>query len=423
MAQSAAQVPGRLGIGQESVSRRLVQTKILWECPAGLKFAYKCGMENWDDLLVNTSSGLYCPTGGFYLDPWNPVSRAIITHAHADHLRPGSDHYLVSREGLGVFQSRMDDQAPVTALPYGETLEHNGVKITLFPAGHILGSAQVRLEYKGKIAVLSGDYKTFDSDTTCSPFEPVRCHLFITESTFGLPIYQWEPQQRIFDQINAWWRACRDQGQTAMLFAYSLGKTQRLLSGLDPAIGPIWLHGAGVRPTEAYRREGIRLPATQAVAESPAKHDFAGSIVIAPPSVDNSPWMNRFGEVSTGFASGWMRIRGARRRQSLDRGFVLSDHADWPGLHEAIASTGASTIWVTHGSVPTLVRHLVEKGYDARPIKTQFVGDRLEESPLPPSDEPSSAKSEAPALKEGKLPGRRKKTKTEPDSPPGESHS
>lgn len=354
-------------------------------------------MENWDDLLINTSSGLYCPTGGFYLDPWNPVSRAIITHAHADHLKAGCDHYLVSQEGLGVFQSRAGLEAPVTALPYWKTIEHNGVEITLFPAGHILGSAQVRLAYKGKIAVLSGDYKTFDSDTTCSPFEPVRCHLFITESTFGLPIYRWEPQQRIFDRINAWWRSCRDQDQTAMLFAYSLGKTQRLLSGLDPAIGPIWLHGAGVGPTEAYRREGIRLPPVTAVAQAPAKHDFSGSMVIAPPSVDNSPWMNRFREVQTGFASGWMRIRGARRRQSLDRGFVLSDHADWPGLHEAIAATGATTIWVTHGSVPTLVRHLIEKGYDARPIKTQFVGDRLEDSSLPQGEDLATSEVESKA--------------------------
>jgi putative mRNA 3-end processing factor len=396
---------------------------VLWECPAGLEFAYKCGMENWNDLLVSTSSGLYCPPGGFYLDPWNPVSRAIITHAHGDHLRAGSDHYLVSREGLGVFQSRAGLEAAVTALPYGETIEHNGVKITLFPAGHILGSAQVRLEYQGRIAVLSGDYKTFDSDTTCTPFEPVRCHLFITESTFGLPIYQWEPQQRIFDQINAWWRSCRDQGQTAMLFAYSLGKTQRLLSGLDPSIGPIWLHGAGIGPTEAYRREGILLPPTKAVAESPAKHDFSGSIVIAPPSVDNTPWMNRFKEVSTGFASGWMRIRGGRRRQSLDRGFVLSDHADWPGLHEAIAATGASTIWVTHGSVPTLVRHLLEKGYEARPIKTQFVGDRLEETPVPQGEETPSVPGEEALTKERKSSGRRAKAKNKPEPPSGASES
>jgi len=351
-------------------------------------------METWDDLLVNTPSGLYCPTGGFYLDPWKPVSRAIITHAHSDHARPGCDHYLVSREGLGVFQSRLGTAAPVTTLEYGQALIHNGVEITLFPAGHILGSAQIRLSHGGKVAVLSGDYKTADNDPTCSPFEPVRCHLFITESTFGLPIYRWEPSQSMFDRINRWWRDCRDAGQTALLLAYSLGKTQRLLAGVDPTIGPLWLHGAAIGPTQAYRETGIPLPTTQAVSEAPKRHDFAGSLVIAPPSVAGGPWTRRFGETSTAFASGWMHIRGARRRQSYDRGFALSDHADWTGLLQTIQETGASTVWVTHGYVATLVRHLLELGYDARPLATRFVGERLEGEAL---DNPESTEGETPS--------------------------
>jgi putative mRNA 3-end processing factor len=351
-------------------------------------------METWDDLLVNTPSGLYCPTGGFYLDPWKPVSRAIITHAHSDHARSGCDHYLVSLEGLGVFQSRLGTDAPVTTLEYGQPLIHKGVEITLFPAGHILGSAQIRLSHGGKVAVLSGDYKTADNDPTCSPFEPVRCHLFITESTFGLPIYRWEPSQSMFKRINRWWRDCRDAGQTALLLAYSLGKTQRLLAGVDPSTGPIWLHGAAIGPTQAYRATGISLPTTQAVSEAPKRHDFAGSLVIAPPSVAGGPWTRRFGETSTAFASGWMHIRGARRRQAYDRGFALSDHADWTGLLQTIQETEASTVWVTHGYVATLVRHLLELGYDARPLATRFVGERLEGEAL---DTPESTEGETPS--------------------------
>lgn len=338
-------------------------------------------------LLELTDSGLYCQAGDFYIDPWRPVDRAVITHAHSDHARPGSRRYLTTTEGIGVLRLRvagdwaLEQGYPppqIKALPYGETVAINGVKLSLHPAGHLLGSAQVRVEYAGEVWVVSGDYKT-QADATCTPFELVRCHTFITESTFGLPIYRWQPQAEVFADINAWWRANQEQGRTSLLYAYALGKAQRVLAGLDPEIGPILTHGAVTRLNRAYAEAGVALPPSQYADDEAAKSSRGRAIVIAPPSATNTPtYLRKFGAASHAFASGWMRIRGARRRRAVDRGFVLSDHADWPGLVETIRATGAENIGVTHGYTAVMVRWLRENGWNAWGLETQY-GDEQEE--------------------------------------------
>jgi putative mRNA 3-end processing factor len=331
------------------------------------------------DLLVMTDAGLCCPDGGFHIDPWGPTDRAVLTHAHADHCRPGSRRYLVSADGLSVFRTRLGPAADLETLRYGEGLTLNGVTVSLHPAGHILGSAQVRVERHGEVAVVSGDYK-LGSDPTCAAFEPVRCHLFVTESTFGLPIYRWESQQSVYDDVNAWWKANRDDGKVSLLYGYALGKAQRLLAGLDPGIGPIYLHGSVARLVKDYRAAGVPLPPATYAGEAPKGTKFAGAMVIAPPSAHGSAWARKFGPSSSGFASGWMTIRGTRRRKAVDRGFVLSDHADWPGLLDAVEQTGASRVWVTHGYVAVLVRHLRERGLDAQALQTRYEGERADET-------------------------------------------
>ena len=326
-------------------------------------------------LLRHAERGLYCEDGDFYIDPWEPVARAVITHAHGDHARWGSEAYLCSRECEGVLRTRLGPAAVIRAVGWGERVDLNGVRVSLHPAGHILGSAQIRVEHRGEVWVASGDYKT-DPDPTCTPFELVRCDTFITESTFGLPIYRWTPEAQVFDEIRAWWRTNRDEGRASVLFGYALGKAQRLLAGLaDTDIGPVYTHGAVERLNRDYRAAGVRLVDTRYASDLPRKHDFAGSLIVAPPSAAGSTWLRRFGDVSTGFASGWMRIRGARRRRALDRGFVLSDHVDWPSLLAAVEGTGAQRVWVTHGTREPLVRWLTERGIEARAIASQWKGE------------------------------------------------
>jgi putative mRNA 3-end processing factor len=325
-------------------------------------------------LIQHTSRGLCCEPGGFYIDPWQPVDYAVITHGHSDHARWGCRRYLASRDSERILHTRLGADADIQTVDYGEPVLINGVRISLHPAGHILGSAQVRVEYRGEIIVVSGDYKT-GPDPTCAPFEPLRCHTFITESTFGLPIYRWCPQAEVYAEINAWWRANREAQKTSVLFAYALGKAQRLLAGLDPAIGPIYTHGAVERINRDYRDTGVLLPETRYVSEAEKGADWWQGIVVAPVSAQGTPWMRKFGAVSTGMASGWMQIRGARRRRGVDRGFVLSDHVDWPGLLQAVRETGAERVWVTHGYSPVVVRWLREQGYDARVLETPYEGE------------------------------------------------
>jgi putative mRNA 3-end processing factor len=329
-----------------------------------------------DDLVVQRAEGLYCPPGDFYIDPWRPVARAVITHAHSDHARFGHGHYLATTQSEGVLRARLGDVALQT-LAYGERIAHNGVVLSLHPAGHVLGSAQVRLEHQGRVWVASGDYKVAP-DPTCAPFEAVRCEVFITESTFGLPIYRWCADDVLFAQINAWWACNVEHQRASVLTCYSFGKAQRILAGVDPSIGPIIVHGAVDPLNRAYREAGVDLPETQSVLHVP-RADIKRSLVICPPSAAASPWMRRFGaDAQLAFASGWMQVRGNRRRGGYDRGFVLSDHADWPGLLQAIGATGAQRVIVTHGSSGAMVRYLAGQGLQAGAFETEYGDDVVE---------------------------------------------
>jgi len=334
-----------------------------------------------NDLIVQRPEGLYCPPGDFYIDPWRRVERAVITHAHADHARNGHAHYLATQASEGVLRARLG-AITLQTLPYGEVVEHRGVRVSLHPAGHVLGSAQVRVEHAGRVWVASGDYKVA-ADPTCAPFEPVRCDVFITESTFGLPIYRWQPDALVFADINAWWAGNASQGRASVLACYSFGKAQRLLSGLDASIGPIVCHGAADPINRAYRAAGVVLPETTPATQLD-KAGAARAMVLCPPGALGGVWLRRFGDHSDAFASGWMRLRGGRRRGGFDRGFALSDHADWPGLMSAIAATGAQRVIVTHGSVPVMVRHLGEQGLLAEAFETEY-GDEQD----PPEGAPA----------------------------------
>ena len=326
-------------------------------------------------LIEPTASGLHCAAGGFHIDPWAPVERAVITHAHGDHLRPGSGAYLCTRASHALLAHRLGSAAAVTAVAHGEAVDINGVRVSLHPAGHILGSAQVRVEYKGEVWVASGDYKRAP-DPTCDPFEPVRCHTFITEATFALPLFRWDPPDVTCREILAWWDEMRDAGRAAVLFGYALGKAQRVLSGLDPSIGPIFTHGAVERMTGYYRDAGIQLPPTSPVGTAPVGTEWSRAMVVAPPAAGGSGWMRRFAPYSTGFVSGWMRVRGARRRRAVDRGFALSDHADWPALLATIDATGAEQVWVTHGFTAVMTRWLEEHGRKAQTVATYWEGEQ-----------------------------------------------
>lgn len=326
-------------------------------------------------LVIQTERGLYCEAGDFYIDPWQPVDRAIITHAHSDHAVPGCGNYLTSAEGERLCRLRLGNEARIESLSYGRQIDIDGVSVSLHPAGHILGSSQVRLEYKGQVWVVSGDYK-LRNDPTCSRFEVVRCHSFVTEATFGLPIYRWPTPESVIDEINNWWRGNQETGRASLLLAYSVGKAQRILKSIDGGIGPICTHGAVEKMVDEYRAAGVALPATTPVTEAAKKTDWTKALIIAPPTAKGTPWTRRFGIHSTAFASGWMSIRGARRRQALDRGFVLSDHADWEELLTAIRATGAEQVWVTHGYVPVLARFLREDlALDARELRTHYEGE------------------------------------------------
>ena len=339
------------------------------------------------DILRVTDRGLYCEPGGFYVDPWRPVDRAVVTHAHSDHACYGCRNYLGSIASRELFRLRLPHDSEFQLLEDHDSVTIGGVRISLHPAGHILGSVMVRLEYRGYVVLVTGDYK-LGTDPTCRPWQPVKCHLMVTESTFGLPIYRWEEQQMTFDAINAWWRESASQGKCCLLYGYAVGKSQRLLAGLDASIGPIYTHGAVEKGNDAYRQSGVLLPNTTAVSALPKSTSYAGAMVIAVPSAHGTPWMRRFGEVSTAMASGWMTIRGARRRRAVDRGFALSDHADWPGLLDAVKACEPEDVWVTHGYTAVMSRHLQSLGYRAISINTRYGNeeeqdDGAESLPLP----------------------------------------
>jgi len=331
------------------------------------------------DLVQRRAEGLYCPAGRFYIDPWRPVATAVLTHGHGDHARTGMGRYHTSAAGLPILQWRLGQQ-DYRVHGYGEVFTLGDARVSLHPAGHVLGSAQVRIEADGQVWVVSGDYKR-QPDPTCAPFEPVLCDTFITESTFGLPIYRWPDAAEVARDIVQWRDQCAVRGEAAILYCYALGKAQRLLAELKPFVDrPVYLHGAIAAGVEVYRRAGIDMADTRPVIDAAdavpaAATGFAGELVLAPPSAAGSPWLRRFRKAQQGFASGWMRLRGNRRRRNMDRGFVVSDHADWPGLLRTVRETGARRVIATHGDTHALVRTLAEAGVAAEALETQYGED------------------------------------------------
>jgi putative mRNA 3-end processing factor len=326
-------------------------------------------------LLRVDDCGLFCEAGGFHIDPWRPVPRAVVSHGHGDHARPGSGAYLAAASGVPILQRRLGPEAVIEGVPFGTPVRIGEVTVSFHPAGHILGSAQVRVERGGEVWVFSGDYKRAP-DPTCETFEPVRCHTFITEATFALPIYRWGDTASVAREILAWWEEGRAAGRASVLFCYALGKAQRILGALAPLTDrPVWVHGTVEPLTECYRRAGVTLLPTRLVAETVRGQSFAGELILAPPSAGGSTWMRRFGSAATAFASGWMRVRGTRRRRGFDRGFEISDHADWPDLLQTVEETGAGRVYTTHGYSDSLARYLRERGLDAGTLPTPFEGE------------------------------------------------
>jgi putative mRNA 3-end processing factor len=326
-------------------------------------------------VLTETSAGLYCEAGGFHIDPWGATPRALITHAHGDHARAGSAAYLCAEPCAPLLARRFGAGAVIEPLPYGQRLTLGETTVSFHPAGHVLGSAQVRIEGPGGVWVVSGDYKRA-ADPTCVAFEPLRCDVFVTESTFALPIYRWDPTAAVIATLLEWWQANREQGLTSIVFCYAIGKAQRLLAELAPMIErPVLVHGMLLPFIDVYRAAGVALAPTQPLIERPRGGSLAGELVLAPLSARGTPWMRRLGPLSDAFASGLMRVRGVRRQRAYDRGFVLSDHADWPALLDTIAATGAGRIIATHGHADALARSLGEQGLDAGVMRTAWEGE------------------------------------------------
>ncbi|MEJ7627611.1 MAG: ligase-associated DNA damage response exonuclease [Ferruginibacter sp.] len=328
-------------------------------------------------LIDFTDRGLFCSQGNFYIDPWKPVDKAVITHAHSDHARWGSKSYLCQHFTKPILQLRLGENN-YESRDWNDPVTINGVTIIFHPAGHIIGSAQVRVEYKGEVWVVSGDYKTED-DGISTPFEPVRCNSFITESTFGLPIYKWKPQPVIFQEMQDWIKKNKEEEKTSVFIAYSLGKAQRILQPLAQTGLPIFAHGAVYNVHQALVNSGWQLPLVKRITPDTTKEELKGTIVIAPSSAEGSPWMKRFSPYATGICSGWMQVRGNVRRKNADAGFALSDHADWEGLLEAVKATGAEKVYATHGFQSAFSRFLNENGIEAAEVKTAF-GSEEEES-------------------------------------------
>ncbi|MGC4036971.1 MAG: ligase-associated DNA damage response exonuclease [Chitinophagaceae bacterium] len=328
-------------------------------------------------LIEFTDKGLYCRAGDFYIDPWQPVNKAVITHAHSDHAKSGSQNYLCHHYSTPILKLRLGDIS-VQSIEWNEPVVINNVNVSLHPAGHIIGSSQVRVEYNGEVWVVSGDYKTED-DGISGRFEPIRCNTFISESTFGLPIYNWKPQREIFSNIQEWIIANNSQNHSSVIIAYSLGKAQRVLKCVAEVTDKIFAHGAIWNTQQVLLNNGWKLPAVQRVTPEMKKGDFKNAVIIAPPSADGTPWMKRFSPYSVGVCSGWMQVRGNVRRRNADAGFALSDHADWNGLIDAVKSTGAEKIFVTHGFQAAFSRFLNEKGIEAAEVKTEYGGEEEEQ--------------------------------------------
>ena len=326
-------------------------------------------------MIERTHEGLYCRAADAWVDPWRPVPRALITHAHADHARPGCGEYWAVASSEGVLRQRLGQDITLHPVQYGEEHWLGQCRVSFHSAGHVLGSAQIRLEVDGEVWVVSGDYKR-DADPSCDPFEPVPCDVLITEATFGLPIYRWQTGTEVAEEIRAWWQG--DRQRPSLLFCYAFGEAQRLMAELN-AIGvddEVLLHGAVETVTRHYRAAAVPMTPSRPVSDLPRSDTLAGRLVLAPPSAHRSSWMRRFRSPQTGFASGWMAVRGARRRRGYERGFVLSDHADWPGLIQTVRQSGARKVYVTHGQSDVLARYLREiEGIEAEPLETLFEGE------------------------------------------------
>ncbi|WP_235884465.1 ligase-associated DNA damage response exonuclease [Pedobacter hiemivivus] len=326
-------------------------------------------------MITFTNKGIYCKQGDFYIDPWRPVNLAVTTHGHADHVKWGNKAYLCHELTKPILQHRLGE-LNIQTLPYRKEININGVKLSLYPAGHVIGSAQIRLEYKGEICVISGDYKV-EYDGVSTAFEPVKCHTFVSESTFGLPIYKWQPQEDIFNQIRNWISSNRDKNQTTVLVAYSLGKAQRLMAGLA-GYGDIYVHSSIANLNDVFSKAGVILPYAIPITAETSKEILQKGIVIVPPVMAEGKWVKSLTHAATGICSGWMQVRAGRRWQSADAGFALSDHADWPGLLSAIKATEAEKVFVTHGYSAIFSKYLNEIGIEAEEVKTQY-GDEEEE--------------------------------------------
>jgi putative mRNA 3-end processing factor len=326
-------------------------------------------------MLEETPDGLYCPAGGFHIDPWGPVDRALITHAHGDHARAGSRAYLCTESTKRLLERRLGPESTVETVPYRTAITLGSVRVSFHPAGHILGSAQIRLDGPEGVWVVAGDYKRA-ADPTCTPFELVPCDVFVTESTFGLPIYRWDPTPAIVADIVDWWDENRSHSRTSVLFCYTIGKVQRILAELAAVTDrPAFVHGMMLPAIDVYRDAGVAMLPVSSATEQPRGTKFGGELVLAPLSARGTTWMRRLGEHSDAFASGLMRVRGVRRQRAFDRGFVLSDHADWPALLQTISETGAGRIYATHGHAEPLARFLRAAGLDATVLRTAWEGE------------------------------------------------
>lgn len=334
------------------------------------------------DLLQFNGNSIYCPLADVHIDPSIPVDRAIITHAHSDHAKPGNRHYLAHKDSEAILRQRLGQSISLQTVEYGERFTINGVNFSLHPAGHIIGSAQVRVSRNDMVWVASGDYKLED-DHFSTPFEPVRCNVFISESTFGLPIYKWDPQEKIFDNIHAWYRKNKEEGKVSLLLGYALGKMQRILKNIRTENETVFAHGAVYYCNERLRLAGFDLPQLTLVTKETDKKLFKNALVLAPPSANGSPWLKKFAPFSMGYCSGWMRVRGAKNRRAVDQGFVLSDHADWDGLNAAVKSTGAEKVFVTHGFTSVFSRWLNENNIESAEVITMYGKEDESEQPFP----------------------------------------
>lgn len=327
-------------------------------------------------VIQSTSKGIYCPAGDFYIDPWRPVKRAVITHGHADHARSGMNHYLASHESAPILKSRIGQKISIQSVKFGESLKIGDAEISLHPAGHILGAAQIRVEVKGQVWVITGDFKR-QTDPTANEFEVVPCHHLISECTFGLPIYNWPSPDSVADEICRWISSNTGIGKSSVIFSYSLGKAQRVMHMVRDLDFPIYVHQAVADMNKCYQQMSISLPQSQAVRRNDGKGTFnTPAIIIAPPALDDSKWLNQFGPAAKSMASGWMTIRGRRRMRALDSGFVISDHADWNGLVQTTLETGCESVYFTHGYCDAIIRWMTDKGIHAQALSTPFAREQ-----------------------------------------------